>query len=70
MQSSLKSSPIQTITLDGRLFHDRESFFDEMVRIFDLPSYFGRNLDALYDSLSEYGVSVLILWQFHEASKQ
>ena len=38
---------------DGRACRTRAAFFDEAVRVLDLPGYFGRNWDALTDSLRD-----------------
>lgn len=39
--------------LDLRHTHDRDTLFDKITDVFDVPDYFGRNLDALYDCLTE-----------------
>ena len=41
------------IILDGALMKDRESMHDVLTENFQLPSYYGRNLDALWDMLTE-----------------
>jgi RNAse (barnase) inhibitor barstar len=41
------------IILDGNRILDRESMAIYMKEVFDLPSHFGKNLDALNDVLSE-----------------
>jgi RNAse (barnase) inhibitor barstar len=38
---------------DGRACRTRAAFFDEAVRVLRLPDYFGRNWDALTDSLRD-----------------
>ena len=42
-----------TVELDGRLMTDRESAHDHLARQLQFPAYYGRNLDALYDLLTE-----------------
>lgn len=42
-----------TIELDGGQMTDRERAHDHLGQQFALPEYYGRNLDALYDLLTE-----------------
>ncbi len=56
--------------LDASRFHDEVSFYEELALIFELPSYFGKNLDALYDCLSEMGEPLEVTWRNHQKSKQ
>lgn len=46
--------------LDGRAMQTRESAYDHIAAVLHFPDYFGRNLDALYDLLTEYGGSVTL----------
>lgn len=41
------------IELDGRLLTDRKAVHDTFSEKLNFPSYYGRNLDALYDLLTE-----------------
>lgn len=41
------------IDLDGRQVRDWNHAYDHLVQAFELPDYFGRNLDALRDCLSD-----------------
>lgn len=41
------------VLLDGRLMVSREAVHDLLTEKLQLPAYYGRNLDALYDVLSE-----------------
>lgn len=41
------------IILDGRAMIDRISAHSHLVERLDLPTYYGRNLDALYDVLTD-----------------
>ena len=43
------------ITLDGRAMTDRPAAHSHLADRLELPTYYGRNLDALYDVLSEIG---------------
>lgn len=42
-----------TVTLDGRLMREREAAHDHLQERLQLPDYYGRNLDALYDCLTD-----------------
>ena len=44
-----------TIELDGRKMTDRMALHDYLREALELPAYYGRNLDALYDLLTEDG---------------
>lgn len=39
--------------LNGDKVHNQEQFYNEVVNVFKFPLYFGRNLNALYDSLTD-----------------
>ena len=47
--------------LDGNLITDCASLHDQLVRCLPLPAYYGRNLDALFDALTEMGPCVISL---------
>lgn len=42
------------VLLDGRLMVSRDTVHDQLAEKLSFPSYYGRNLDALYDVLSTY----------------
>ena len=44
-----------TILLDGRAMTDRVTAHTHLAERMELPEYYGRNLDALYDVLTEIG---------------
>lgn len=44
---------MQRITLDGKLMQSKEAAHAYIAAAFSFPAYYGRNLDALYDLLSE-----------------
>lgn len=43
------------IELDGREMRDRSATHDYLKAVLNFPDYYGRNLDALYDLLTECG---------------
>lgn len=55
--------------LDGNNFTGVESFYKEVSRVFSLPDYFGNNLDALYDVLTDIGEPVEVIWKNSHKSK-
>jgi RNAse (barnase) inhibitor barstar len=59
--------------LNGNEFKTLEEFYDEISRVFSLPSWWGRNLDAFNDVLRsdfmpEQGY--IIIWKNSQLSKQ
>ena len=44
-----------TVVLDGKAMIDRMSAHSHLAERLELPSYYGRNLDALYDVLTQIG---------------
>ena len=44
---------IKTLYMDCADIYDRETAHDCLSRSLELPEYYGRNLDALYDCLTE-----------------
>ncbi|TCC50384.1 barnase inhibitor [Kribbella pittospori] len=53
------------VLLDTTGVHDKAGFLDVCARAFDLPRWFGRNWDALADSLRDRstGEPELVLWE-------
>ena len=49
------------IILDGRAMTDRAAAHSHLVERLDLPTYYGRNLDALYDVLTEIGTDTELI---------
>lgn len=49
------------IILDGRAMIDRVSAHSHLVERLDLPTYYGRNLDALYDVLTDISTETEII---------
>lgn len=44
-----------TVVLDGKAMVDRVTAHTHLAERLELPTYYGRNLDALYDMLTEIG---------------
>lgn len=53
-----------TIELDGRKMHDRAAAHEHLKAQLGLPDYYGRNLDALYDLLTERAQPLTIVVRF------
>jgi RNAse (barnase) inhibitor barstar len=53
------------VLLDTTEIHDKSGFLDLCATAFDLPRWFGRNWDALADSLSDRstGEPEIVLWE-------
>jgi len=52
--------------VDGRACRTRAAFFEEVARALRLPGHFGRNWDALTDSLRDVGAVTLIVGHAEE----
>ena len=55
---------IHVYELDGRRLSDKTEAHVYLQETLPLPEYYGRNLDALYDVLTEQGEDML-LWILH-----
>ncbi|MER6951840.1 barstar family protein [Nonomuraea sp. NPDC000554] len=62
---TVSTSPAPAI-LDGRACRTRAAFFEEVARALRFPDYFGRNWDALADSLRDTGAVALIVGHAEE----
>ena len=51
------------IMLEGRAMTDRAAAHDHLAQRLALPEWYGRNLDALYDCLTEIGAETEIILQ-------
>ena len=49
------------IMLDGKAMVDRPAAHSHLAQRLDLPTYYGRNLDALYDVLTEIGTDTELI---------
>lgn len=52
---------VNTVYLDCRRLGERREAHAYLAEVMKLPKYYGRNLDALYDCLMEYGECVIVL---------
>ena len=50
-----------TVILEGKAMTDRVSALSHLAERLELPTYYGRNLDALYDVLTEIGEETEII---------
>ena len=55
------------ITLDARRLNDRAEAHRYLAEMLDLPAYYGNNLDALADCLSEFGADTHVTLLFADA---
>lgn len=44
---------MRLLTIDGKYMSSKELMYVHLNRVFSFPSYFGNNLDALWDLLNE-----------------
>lgn len=51
------------VHLSGKAMTDRAAAHDHLREMLQLPPYYGRNLDALYDLLLEIGTETQIILQ-------
>lgn len=56
--------------LDGREIRDRETLHDVLAASLRLPDWYGRNLDALYDCLTDAGEEIEIRLQNESALRE
>lgn len=63
--------PVKTYVLNGGLILSIDDFYDEIMRVLPLPHYFGRNLDALADSLlTDIEGPLEIVWEHSATSRK
>lgn len=60
---------MKSYVIDGNNFNGVETFYDECIRVFAFPDYFGRNLDALYEMLVDMDDEIEIRWKNSNKSK-
>ncbi|MBQ1208593.1 MAG: barstar family protein [Lachnospiraceae bacterium] len=60
MKIHVSSAEIRRIMLDGARMTDRDSLHAYLREQMELPSYYGENLDALHDVLTDIGIETEI----------
>jgi ribonuclease inhibitor len=62
---------VKCCRLPGRMIGSLDVFYDEVAHQLDLPAYFGRNLDALWDVLTtDIAGPVKVVWEHATASRE
>lgn len=51
---------MKSVILDAKKMLEKEKMYEYFAKKFDLPEYYGRNLDALFDCLCEINEPTLI----------
>ncbi|HLI12282.1 MAG TPA: barstar family protein [Alphaproteobacteria bacterium] len=63
--------PRRVAVIDGAAIRGRDDFYDALSRALALPAWFGRNLDALWDSLTGDVAGPLdLVWTDSQRSRQ
>lgn len=44
---------MKVLQINGEYMRTKKSMYTHLIRVFSFPSYFGNNLDALWDQLNE-----------------
>lgn len=58
---------METIVIDGERMLNRRAAHDHLAERLSLPDYYGRNLDALYDLLTERDGPIRLVVRHQEA---
>jgi len=62
---------MKKVVLDGSAIEDVLHLHDLLQELLELPDYYGRNLDALWDCLTgEVALPLMIEWVHYAASRQ
>lgn len=61
---------MKSIILDGRILADYEKAHDYLKEELGLPEYYGKNLDALYDCLTEMQDTEIQITEISKAVEQ
>lgn len=61
---------METIVIDGAMMPSRDAAHDYLAQSLSLPDYYGRNLDALYDLMTERGEPVRLLVRRQEVLRE
>jgi ribonuclease inhibitor len=57
-----------TVILEGKKLATIADFHNEIKVILDFPDYYGENLDALWDCLTEIDTPTILIWYDFELS--
>jgi ribonuclease inhibitor len=61
---------MRVVILDGSQFTNQEVFHEIVSQQLDFPDYYGRNLDALWDCLTEVELPLKLVWRnFSDSQK-
>ena len=55
--------------LDGSRILSESDFHEEIARVLGFPAYYGKNLDALDDCLSDFANDVKLVWRQSRVSE-
>ena len=61
---------MKQVILDGRLLDSREAFHETVARELGFPDWYGNNLDALYDCLTDLEEETVICLLHPDAMKE
>jgi ribonuclease inhibitor len=59
MKKNKKRDSNMNIVLDAEKLNDKETAHDYLAEVLSLPDYYGKNLDALYDCVSEMNIEMI-----------
>lgn len=66
-----RAGKLKDIVIDGKDINSRDDFHDVIKKALNLPEYYGRNLDALWDCLTcDVKMPIKIIWINYETSKK
>lgn len=61
---------MKTVIIDSKAFKDKEGFHELLKLKLDLPEYYGKNLDALWDCLTgDIELPIRIIWENFDSSR-
>ena len=61
---------MRVVILDGSQFTNQEVFHEIVAQQLDFPHYYGKNLDALWDCLTEVDLPMKLVWRnFSDSQK-
>lgn len=59
---------MRTVIIDGGSIKSTNDFHKSIKRLLNFPEYYGENLDALWDCLTDIEMPLTIIWKDHEIS--